>query len=58
MRSGTPVAMSGRRAMPELVGDQGAHVDRNDSVSVAPGIVELLGLTDEMRAVPGMASRQ
>jgi len=44
--------------MPELVGDQGAHVDRNDSVSVAPGIVELLGLTDEMRAVPGMASRQ
>lgn len=42
MSCGTPVVVSRRGAIPELVGDCGVFVDHNDPNAVAEGIIEIL----------------
>jgi glycosyltransferase involved in cell wall biosynthesis len=58
MSCGTPVVVSRRGALPELVGDCGIYVDHNDPASVAAGIVEVLGLSDDDRRRLGLAARR
>jgi glycosyltransferase involved in cell wall biosynthesis len=58
MASGTPVVVSKRGALPEVVGELGTYVDHNDPDSVATGIIGLLDKTDEERTELGLKSRQ
>lgn len=57
MSTGTPVVVSRRGAIPDLVGDHGVFVDHNSPQSVAAGIVSLLAKTDEERRTLGEALR-
>jgi glycosyltransferase involved in cell wall biosynthesis len=57
MSSGTPVVVSRRGAIPELIGSHGVFVDHNDPRSVAAGIVGLLAKTEEERHSVGMEAR-
>ncbi len=57
MSSGTPVVVSRRGAIPELVGSHGMFVDHNDPRSVAAGIVALLAKTEEERHSVGTEAR-
>ncbi len=57
MSSGTPVVVSRRGAIPELVGEYGVFVDHNDPRSVANGIIGLLGKTPEERDAIGAMAR-
>lgn len=57
MSSGTPVVVSRRGAIPELVGSHGVFVDHNDPRSVAAGIVGLLAKSEEERRSIGAAAR-
>ncbi len=47
MSCGTPVVVSKRGALPEVVGDCGVYVDHNDPESVAAGIINLLKNSEE-----------
>ena len=58
MSSGTPVVVSRRGAIPELVGDCGVFVDHNDPESVAAGIIELLAKTEAERRALGAEARR
>lgn len=49
MSCATPVVVSHRGAVPELVGSHGVFVDHNDPQSVAAGIVSLLAKSEEDR---------
>ena len=52
MSCGTPVVVSNRGAIPELVNGQGFFVDHNDPQSVAAGITNLLSKSDaELREI-------
>lgn len=44
MSCGTPVLVSKRGAIPEVVGDRGIYVDHNDAKSVAEGIKNFLSM--------------
>jgi len=57
MSSGTPVVVSHRGAIPELVGSHGVFVDHNDPQSVAAGIVGLLSKTEQERRRIGTEAR-
>jgi len=57
MSCGTPVVVSRRGAIPELVGSHAVFVDQNDPRSVAAGIVGLLAKTDEERHGIGTEAR-
>ena len=45
MSCGTPVLVSRRGAIPEIVGDDGFYADHNDERSVADGILRILRLS-------------
>lgn len=45
MSCGTPVLVSRRGAIPEIVGNDGFYVDHNDEYSVADGILRILRLS-------------
>ncbi|CAG0930248.1 N-acetyl-alpha-D-glucosaminyl L-malate synthase [Planctomycetaceae bacterium] len=45
MSCGTPVLVSRRGAIPEIVGEHGFYVDHNDEHSVAEGIIRILRLS-------------
>jgi len=49
MSTGTPVVVSRRGALPELVGDLGTYVDHNSVASIAAGLVQVLGMSLEHR---------
>lgn len=55
MSCGTPVLVSRRGAIPEIVGDHGVYVDHNDEHSVAEGILRLLRLPPAERERIGAA---
>jgi glycosyltransferase involved in cell wall biosynthesis len=57
MSCGTPVVVSRRGALPELVGSQGVFVNHNDPQSVAAGIVSLLAKTEQERHAIGVQAR-
>jgi glycosyltransferase involved in cell wall biosynthesis len=57
MSTGTPVVVSRRGAIPELVESHGVFVDQNDPQSVAGGMVKLLEKTDDDRRSIGEATR-
>jgi glycosyltransferase involved in cell wall biosynthesis len=57
MSSATPVVVSDRGAVPELVGIHGVFVDHNDPHSVAAGIAGLLAKTEQERNAAGMQAR-
>jgi glycosyltransferase involved in cell wall biosynthesis len=57
MSSATPVVVSDRGAVPELVGIHGVFVDHNDPQSVAAGIAGLLAKTEQERHAAGMEAR-
>ena len=57
MSCGTPVVVSRRGALPELVGDCGIFVDHNDPKSVANGIIGLLRLPEKERDKIGLNGR-
>lgn len=57
MSCGTPVVVSRRGAIPELVGDHGIFVDHNDPQSVAAGIVSLLAESQQERQAIGAQAR-
>jgi glycosyltransferase involved in cell wall biosynthesis len=57
MSSATPVVVSDRGAVPELVGIYGVFVDHNDPHSVAAGILGLLAKTEQERHAAGMEAR-
>jgi glycosyltransferase involved in cell wall biosynthesis len=54
----TPVVVSRRGAIPEVVSDAGRYVDHNDARSVASGVVEVLMKTEADRAALGRAARE
>jgi glycosyltransferase involved in cell wall biosynthesis len=58
MSCGTPVVVSRRGAIPELVGDCGAYVDHNDPESVAAGVLRLLTMPGEEARLLGSKARQ
>jgi glycosyltransferase involved in cell wall biosynthesis len=58
MSSGTPVVVSHRGAIAELVGSHGVFVDHNDPISVAEGILGLLTKTNEQRLGIGAEARE
>ncbi len=59
MSCGTPVVVSRRGAIPEVVGECGVYVDQNDPQSVAAGIVSVLRKgEEELRALGRMARRR
>lgn len=49
MSCATPVLVSRRGAIPEIVGDSGVYVDHNDEHSVADGILQILRLPSAER---------
>lgn len=53
MSCATPVVVSPRGAIPELVESHGVFVDHNDPQSVAAGIINLLSKTEQERHVIG-----
>lgn len=57
MSCATPVVVSRRGAIPELVDCHGVFVDHNDPQSVAAGIVSLLAKTPEERQTIGTQAR-
>jgi glycosyltransferase involved in cell wall biosynthesis len=57
MSCGTPVVVSRRGALPELVANHGVFVDHNDPQSVASGIVSLLAKSEQERNAIGTQSR-
>ena len=57
MSSATPVVVSHRGAIPELVASHGVFVDHNDPQSVAAGIVGLLAKTEQERLGVGAEAR-
>ncbi len=57
MSCGTPVVVSRRGALPDLVGDLGIFVDQNDPRSVAQGLCEALNMPQEARARWGCDAR-
>lgn len=57
MSAGTPVVVSRRGAIPELVGSHGVFVDHNDPQSVATGIVSLLSKSEQEREAIGVEAR-
>lgn len=57
MSCATPVVVSHRGAIPELVGSHGVFVDHNDPQSVAAGIVGLLSKTEQERHRIGTEAR-
>lgn len=57
MSCGTPVVVSPRGAIPDLVGDLGIYVNQNDPDSVARGIGQALAMTPENRANWGAEAR-
>jgi glycosyltransferase involved in cell wall biosynthesis len=57
MSTGTPVVVSRRGAIPEVVDSHGAFVDHNDPESVAAGIVGLLAMTEQERHAVGVPAR-
>ncbi len=57
MSCATPVVVSRRGAIPELVASHGVFVDQNDPHSVAAGVVGLLAKTDQQRQAIGQQAR-
>ncbi len=57
MSCATPVVVSRRGAIPELVGNHAVFVDHNDPQSVAEGIVGLLAKTEQERHALGAQAR-
>jgi len=57
MSTGTPVVVTRRGGVPELVEDCGVYVDHNDPRSVAAGIVEVLAMPRDERDRIGLAAR-
>jgi len=57
MSCGTPVVVSSRGAIPELVGNHAVFVDHNDPQSVAAGIVGLLTKAEQERHAIGAQAR-
>jgi glycosyltransferase involved in cell wall biosynthesis len=57
MSCGTPVVVSHRGAIPEIVDNCGFFVDHNNPESVAAGIIEVLKKTDEEITEIGLKSR-
>jgi glycosyltransferase involved in cell wall biosynthesis len=51
MSCGAPVVVSSRGAIPEVVGDCGVFVDHNDPASVADGILRVIKMPPEERAL-------
>lgn len=49
MSTATPVIVSKRGALPELVGDLGTYVDHNSVESIAAGLEHVLSMTSERR---------
>jgi len=57
MSCATPVVVSRRGAIPELVGSHAVFVDHNDPRAVAAGIISLLAKTDQERHALGAQAR-
>jgi glycosyltransferase involved in cell wall biosynthesis len=57
MSCATPVVVSRRGAIPDLVGIHGVYVDHDDPQSVAAGIISLLGKTELERRKIGAEAR-
>lgn len=57
MSTGTPIVVSRRGAVPELVGNHGVFVNHNDPQSVAAGIVDLLAKTEQECQAIGAQAR-
>lgn len=57
MSCGTPVVVSRRGAIPEVVGNCGIYVDHNDPKSVAIGIINLLRKSEGERHEIGLKAR-
>ncbi len=58
MACGTPVVVSKKGSIPEIVGDCGVYVDNNNPKSVAFGIIELLQKSKEEREKIGLRARK
>lgn len=54
----TPVVVSRKGAMPEVVGKDGTYVDHNDAISVARGILEVLTMDPDRRGQVGAELRR
>lgn len=57
MSTGTPVVVSRRGALPELVGSLGTYVDHNSVDSIAAGIVRVIDMPSERRNQLGAEMR-
>jgi glycosyltransferase involved in cell wall biosynthesis len=57
MACGTPVVVSRRGAIPEVVGEAGVYVDHNDPAAVAAGVLTVLTMSGEQRTAAGLAGR-
>lgn len=58
MSCGTPVVVSRRGAIPEVVGNCGIYVDHNNPKSVATGIISLLRKSEAERREIGLRERK
>jgi glycosyltransferase involved in cell wall biosynthesis len=54
----TPVVISNRGAIPEVVGDLGIYVDHNNHKDVANGIIKILDMKEENRKIIGDKMRK
>jgi glycosyltransferase involved in cell wall biosynthesis len=54
----TPVVVSRKGAIPEVVGDVGVYVDNNDPAAVAAGIIQALSQTEAESQRTGSRARQ
>jgi len=54
----TPVVVSKKGAIPEVVGDLGIYVNHNDYKDVANGIIDMLNLNEEDRKILGKKLRE
>jgi glycosyltransferase involved in cell wall biosynthesis len=54
----TPVVVSHKGALPEIVGKDGTYVNHNDAISVASGIMEVLAMDHDRRGQVGAELRR
>lgn len=49
MACSTPIVVSSRGAIPEIVGENGIYVNHNNAISVAEGIIDVLKMSSDQR---------